>query len=194
MTHLIKWNILYQQSTATWNKYLHLNWGFSLWLPSHQKIQWYTTHHSCWQWPENVNKDQSSLPNLSGTLSGDAANLLRVYYSKHFLTYPRPQTKASEYFTYRLLTRTLSLGRQSIPLCETLLRYHSLHSLVLEACLWIHHHITCTQQRFQWSTPQLLSELLYSAQGMITAGESFLHTRQNLGRHTVFILPLNLFW
>lgn len=52
-------------------------------------MQWSITHRSCWQWPEKVNKDQSSLPTLSGTLSGDVANLLGVYYSKHSLTFPQ---------------------------------------------------------------------------------------------------------
>lgn len=53
----------------------------------HQGNQWSITHHSCWQWPEKVNKDQSPLPTLSGTLSGDVANLLRVHYSQRSLTF-----------------------------------------------------------------------------------------------------------
>lgn len=90
MTHLIKRKILYQQSPASWKQKSHLNCCFSLGLSSLKKIQQSITHHSCWQWPEKVNKDQSSLPTLGGT--PDVANLLRVYYSKCSLTFcPRPQ-------------------------------------------------------------------------------------------------------
>lgn len=54
-----------------------------------QKIQQSITHHSCWQWPEKVNKEQSSLPTLGVT--PDVANLLRVHYSKCSPTFlPRP--------------------------------------------------------------------------------------------------------
>lgn len=57
---------------------------------------------------------------------------------------------------------------------------------------------TCAQQRFQRSPPQLLSGPSYPDRfswRMTTAGRrSFPQARQNLGRHTVLLLPLNLFW
>lgn len=89
MTPLIKWKLLHQQNPASWKQKLHLNWCFSPGLLSLKKIQQSITCHSCWQWPEKVNKDQSSLPTLGATV--DVANL-RMYNSKCSLPFPpRPR-------------------------------------------------------------------------------------------------------
>lgn len=107
MAHLIKCKILYQQNPASWKQRLHLKWCFSLGLLSLKKIQQSITHHSCWQWPEKVNKDRSSLPTLGATL--DVANLLKSVKQQMFPYFPPPATRGSEYSSvYHLLMRNLS--------------------------------------------------------------------------------------